>query len=401
MTKKQPKFLFYTLCFLLLISHNVFSKNIVKVWDYEITNIYSNSKLSNNFSPVLSGDTLVFGDLKGEVKTLNIKTKKVEKIIKLPIAVDKSLEFKSKILKDFVVFSGKHLVNGKHYYCSIDIKSKRIKGVVAHKDELISFGEFALFEKNNNFIIFNPKEGRGVYRQKTTFSILKSIYTQDNNRNIFQSRQNEVIDITIPKFAASLIMSQRSKKQDILEFNTIVTIEKDVIADNIDSEILYFHRANGLIGLLDVKKRKILWEKKYFSKDTKIQGPYIKGNTLFYLVSYSSKTKDKEKLGKIIALNKKSGMSSWISDDLPFNNFGIIHFDRYILSSDLLGNILFLDIKNGAIKEKFEIGKGISKPIISGRKMIVMTNSKIIMLENKRIRFRMKLIGRKIKNYFT
>ncbi len=404
MTQKQIKIFILTALISCMMTNVIFAKKtIIKLWDFDISDIYSESKISGNFSPVLNGDLLVFGDTKGEVKALNVKTKQVETIIKLPISVDKSLEFKSEILKNYVVFSGTHLSNGKHYYCSIDIKNKRIKGVIAHKDVILSFGEFALFEKNNSFIIFNPKEGRGVYRQKTTFSILKSIYTQDYNRYVFQSKKNEVIDIEIPNFGASLIMSKRSKQNDILTFNTILTIDKDVIADNIDSKTLYFHRTNGLIGLLDVDKRKIIWEKKYFSKDTKIQGPYIKGKNLFYLVSYSNRLKEESKgnLGKIIALKKNSGLSSWISEDLPFNNFGIIHFDKYIISSDVEGNMLFLDIDNGAIKERIEVGQGISKPIINGKHIIVMTNDKIIMLENKRMKFRLKLIGKKVKGYFT
>ena len=198
-------------------------------------------------------------------------------------------------------------------------------------------------------------------------------------------------------------MSKRSKQNDILSFNTILTIDDDVLADNIDSETLYFHRKSGLIGLLDISKRKIIWEKKYFGKDTKIQGPYVKGKNLFYLVSYASKDGDvnKSNIGRIIALKRKSGLSSWISEDLPFNNFGIIHFDKYIVSSDLEGNILFLDIDNGEIIDAVDVGKGISRPIIQGRKIIVMTNDKIIMLENKRLKFRLKLIGSKVKNYFT
>tara|TARA_B100000427_G_scaffold103150_2_gene85260 strand:+ start:160 stop:1365 length:1206 start_codon:yes stop_codon:yes gene_type:complete len=401
MIKKQPKLYLLIVCLILVLPITIHADSIKKIWDFSIDDIFSTTSISTNFSPVLSGTKLVFGDLKGNVKTLDITNRKVEKIIKLPIAVERSIKFTSKSLKNYVVFSGKHLTNGKHYYCSIDVKNKKIKGVVAHNNDLISFGEFALFEKNNNFIIFNPKVGRGVYRQKTTFSILKPIYTQDYNRNVFQSNQNEVVDIKVPNFAASLIMSSKSNKKDVLEFNTVVTIEKNIIADNIDSEILYFHRNNGLIGLLDVKKRKIIWEKKYFSSDTKIQGPYIAGKNLFYLVSYSGKSKNKERLGKIIALKKDSGLASWISKDLPFNNFGIVHFDKYIISSDLAGNILFLNIKNGKIEDKINVGKGISKPIISGRNIFIVTNSDIIMLESKRLRFRIKLLGRKIKKYLT
>ncbi|RAP27329.1 hypothetical protein DID74_00530 [Candidatus Marinamargulisbacteria bacterium SCGC AG-333-B06] len=401
MVKKQLAFLMIVSLFSIVMTNAIVGKNIMKVWEFDLEGIYKSTKISGNFSPVLNGDKLVFGDIKGEVKTFNIKTKKIEKILKLPISIDKSLEFKSKILKDFVVFSGKHLTNGKHYFCSIDIKKKRIKGVVSHKDALLSFGEFALFEKNKNFIIFNPKEGRGVYRQRTTFNILKPIYTQDYNRYVFQSKQNEVIDIEIPNFGASLIMSKRTKQNDILKFTKIIAIDEDVIADNIDESILYFHRKSGLIGLLDIDKKKIIWEKKYFNKHTKIQGPYVEGKTLFYLVSYSNKQLNKGKLGKIIALNKNSGLSRWISDDLPFNNFGIMHFDQYIISSDLLGNILFLDIENGKVKDKIEVGAGVTKPIIKGKNIIIITSDKIIMLENKRIKFRLKLIGRKVKGYFT
>jgi hypothetical protein len=399
MSKIQNRFYIFTVLLLVSFSNNTLANTISKVWEVDLSSIYKNPNMSVNFSPVISRDKLVFGNLKGEIKTLDLKTRAIESIIKIPIAVEKSLKLDSPSLKNYVVFSGKHLVNGKHYYCSIDIKEKKIKGVVAHDGGLFSFGEFALFEKNNSFIIFNPKEGRGVYRQKTIHKIEKSIFTQELNRYLFQSKNNQIIDVSIPKFGASIVMSKRNKEQNILNFSSIITIDPDIIADNIDSEILYFHKDNGVIGLLNINQGSIIWEKQYFTKNKSIQGPYINNDILYYLVA--DQQKDSGQVGRIIALNKANGLSTWVSEDMPFKNFGIFHFDKYIISADLEGNLLFLNSDNGVLESNINVGTGITKPVIVKNTAVIMTDKKVVLIQNNRLGFKVKLLLKKIKTYFT
>jgi outer membrane protein assembly factor BamB len=399
MSKIQNRFYIFTVLLLVSFSNNTLANTISKVWEVDLSSIYKNPNMSVNFSPVISRDQLIFGNLKGEIKALDLKTRQIESIIKIPIAVERSLKLDAPSLKNYVVFSGKHLTNGKHYYCSIDIKAKKIKGVVAHDGGLFSFGEFALFEKNNSFIIFNPKEGRGVYRQKTIHKIEKSIFTQELNRYLFQSKNNQIIDVSIPKFGASIVMSKRNKEQNILNFRSIVTIDPDIIADNIDSEILYFHKENGIIGLLNIDQGSLVWEKQYFTKNKSIQGPYINNDILYYLVA--DQQDDSGHVGRIIALNKANGLSTWVSKDMPFKNFGIFHFDKYIISADLEGNLLFLNSDNGKLESKINIGAGITKPVIVKNTAVIMTDKKVILIQNNRLAFKFKLLLKQIKTYFT
>jgi len=116
MSKIQNRFYIFTVLLLVSFSNNTLANTISKVWEVDLSSIYKNPNMSVNFSPVISRDKLVFENLKGEIKTLDLKTRAIESIIKIPIAVEKSLKLDSPSLKNYVVFSGKHLVNGKHYY---------------------------------------------------------------------------------------------------------------------------------------------------------------------------------------------------------------------------------------------------------------------------------------------
>ena len=99
---------------------------------------------------------------------------------------------------------------------------------------------------------------------------------------------------------------------------------------------------------------------------------------------------------KLICLNKKTGTAQWVSDDLPFNNFGIVQFDNYIISSDTEGNILFLDYKTGELKEKYYVGEGMATPIVHNDQLYVMTNDKLIHFTNTRLLFKAKLYWDKL-----
>ena len=134
--------------------------------------------------------------------------------------------------------------------------------------------------------MFNPKVGRGVYRQKSKYIMNKPVFTQDYKRHPFQTNNQEIVDIVFPKFGGSLLMSPKSDKKDVLTFDLVVSLDADVVADNIKEEHLFYHRKNGNIGHMNVELNKVIWERKYFTSDMTIEGPYIIDNLLFYLVSY-------------------------------------------------------------------------------------------------------------------
>lgn len=394
---------------ILLFVFFIFSSNIIfssdfkidSEWNVDIENVFPKKDMLQSYSPVLSKNKLVFGNKEGIVKTLDINTKEIQKILRVPISIHSSVLFNDKKLENYIVFYGQHFTNKKFYYCTIDIEKRKIKGVVAHNKQFLPFGEFAIFEKFKSFIVFSPKMGRGIYTQRTNFGIKNPVFTQDFKRHVFQSSNNEIVDISIPRFGASLIMSPKSTRDDVLEFNNVITIQENQIADNISFDTLFYHTNSGVIGQIDTEKRKIIWERKYFTKNMKLQGPYIYDDQVIYLVSYPRNNKVKNNKGKLISINKKTGQANWISKDLPYNNFGIIHFDKYIMSFDDDGNILFLDLKSGDLLGKLQVLGDVSKPLIYKDKAFIMTSEKIYMIKNTRLFFRLKLFYSRVKDLVT
>ena len=389
--------------FVILFATQGFAKDfkINTQWEVDIEKIFPKKDIMESYSPVLSKNKLVFGNKQGLVKTLDVNTKEVEKILRVPISIHNSVLFNDEKLSKYVVFYGQHFTNKKFYYCTIDIEKRKIKGVVAHDKQFLPFGEFAIFEKYRSFIVFSPREGRGIYTQKTNFGIKNPIFTQDFKRHVFQSSNNEIVDISIPRFGASLIMSPKSTRDDVLEFNNVITIQKNQIADNISFDTLFYHTKSGTIGQIDTEKRKIIWERKYFSENMKLQGPYIYNEHVIYLVSYPKTNKRKNNKGKLISINKKTGQANWISKDLPYKNFGIIHFDKYIMSFDDDDNILFLDLKTGKAQGRVPVIGDVSKPLIYKDKTFIMTSEKVYMIKNTRFLFRLKLFYNKLKDMVT
>ena len=78
-----------------------------------------------------------------------------------------------------------------------------------------------------------------------------------------------------------------------------------------------------------------------------------------------------------------------------------MQFDRYILSSDQQGNLLFLDIEDGKVHEKLFVGAGLSKPIVSEKELIAVTNKKIYKFRSNRLGLKLKLMWDKIWDYIT
>ena len=86
---------------------------------------------------------------------------------------------------------------------------------------------------------------------------------------------------------------------------------------------------------------------------------------------------------------------------MPFKNFGIFHFDKYIISADLEGNLLFLNSDNGVLESNINVGTGITKPVIVKNTAVIMTDKKVVLIQNNRLGFKVKLLLKKIKTYFT
>lgn len=370
---------------------------IKKAWELNMTDIYPTGKLSNNFSPTLINNQLIFGDTSGSIKTLNVDSKEIKSIVDIPMEVENSITHDPKFNTEFIVFYGKYHRTGKYFYCAVDLEKKRISGFVRHQKPMISFGQYSVFEKNNNFNVFSPKEEKSIYRQKTNYSLDSVIKSQDLNRFIFQTNDNAIVQLIVPTYGA-IVMSKK-KTKNILEFNDIVTLEPNMIADNLTDDTLYYHRTNGVFGQLNTDTQDIIWERKFFSEGMTIKGPYIMGNYLYYLVSKRNEKTGLQK-GRLICLNKKTGLAEWTARDMTFTNFGIVHFDQFLMATNDSGELLFLNPQTGQTEHKIAVGNNVYAPVFAKEFMYVVSEKKIIKIENTRFGYKVKLFFEDLMSHF-
>ena len=376
----------------LFLSPSIHAKDIIKVWEVPIKNIFPQGKLASEFYPIFTDSKIIFGATNGQVSSLELSTLIIDEIINLPINIQKSQQFDRIKNSNYAVFFGQNKRNGNFYYYTIDIAKKRVKGFIPYKYDFLSLGEYAVFEKNGIFRIFHPKQGRGVYNQSSSYKFFKPIFTQDSRRYLFQTYGSEIIEISLPKFAGSMFAAKKQLKSEIIDFSFVTAIKKNMVADNITGDIMFYHTKMGSIGQMDVALKKVIWERKYFKADMKIQGPLIDDEKLYYLVSYPKSDEKRFNSGKLICLNRLTGQSFWISRDLPYNNFGIVQFDKFIISTDTSGNILFLDRETGKVAEKFFVGDGVATPYVNKNELYILTESKIYKFFNNRLAFKLKIM---------
>ena len=276
---------------------------------------------------------------------------------------------------------------------------KKFNGFIEQRGPIWRFDDWAIFEKNKVFAVFDPNRGRIVYTQKTDTEMQYPIRTTDK-RNLFFTNQHSLVQLSIPKFAAGMLFSQYDRgkmvKMDTpaISFTPLATLPEEILPDTLHKHLLYYHKTNGTIGCLNIKTNQLLWERKYFKDDMTIIGPHVNGGLLFYLVSYSPDPAKEETLGKIIAVKSKNGEAAWLSRDLYFKNFAPIQFGKYILSGNLQHSILLLDMKTGRPVQMLETEGLPSQPVTNQKSVFIMTTSKIY-------RFDQESLWETIRNFFT
>ena len=369
------------------------SDEIYKLWEIPLEDIYPNDAVYSGYSPLFIGQELIMGSRKGYIKSIHVDTMYIKDISKISMNIEKSLTIQKLKDTNYAVLFGKHLESQRPFYCSVDIDHKEVKGYVNHSKDFISLGEFAIFEMNHNFIVFNPSVGKGVYTQKEPkYNIMRALYTQDEKRHLFQSTNKEVVEITLPKFGASLIMSPRSKKKDVLDMKVLIALDDSIYADNLTGNSLYYHKKEGFVGLMDIKTKKMVWEKRVFEEGMEIQGPHILGDKIYYLLSYPKEGDNNLKNGRLVCIDRKSGKFVWEYENLEFQNFGVVNFDRYILAANNAGELVFLNVNDGSVMSAFYVGKGICKPVINNEDLYIMTDDRIYRFFSNRVIFKARLL---------
>ncbi|MCP4050968.1 MAG: hypothetical protein GY730_09720 [bacterium] len=362
-----------------------YAKNI---WEINIADIFDAEKegaIYSKYEPVILENKILLGTDKGIIKTIDTNTKEIEYITRLPINIEKIDIYGNK-----AVFYGRHRINNMYYYCAVNMKRKKLSGILKHPGALWKFDHWGIYENNKRYFVYDPKSGRNIYSQKGPSGMQYPVHTYDK-RDVFFSKNYELMEMSVPKYGAGFLLSQHGKGQitkteDVISFDTISRLPKHIFPDNLKNNILYYHRANGNIGRINIKIKKISWERKLFQQNMQIIGPEEYWTRLYYLVSYPENKKQKSKTGKIICLKKKNGEPEWLSEDLYFHNFSPVIFKKHIVSADTKNNLLLLNLKTGNTAQKIHIGNIPSKPIVDKNSVYIYTSDKLFRFDYTRFK---------------
>ena len=376
---KTRKLLLCVSLFLILLTTFCFAKAKLD-WEIDIESVFKKSEgsVSNEYTPIIIGSKIILASEQGLIKSIDIKTKKISYIARVPISIHKAIAYPP----NNVIFYGQHKRTNKSYYCAVNISKKKFNGFLEQKGPLWKFDDWAFFEKDDTFYVFDPKKGKNVYAQKANTGMQFPIRTQDD-RNVFFNDDYQLVELGLPKTGTGLLMASYDRgkivkmQKSLILFEEVADLALDIIPDTLNKSTLYYHKKNGTIGRTNIKKGSLVWEKNYFKKDMQLIGQHVYKNQLFYIVSYRKGRDDLANLGKVIALNRKTGLATWLSPDLYFKNFAPVQFRKYIISGDLDNNILLLDMKTGAVKQTIQIEGIPSIPVVNSKSLYILTTHKL------------------------
>ena len=376
------KIKFIWFIFIILLQQSIHSAiKVEKDWDLPLTKIFNSKstvKLSETFYPIYQDGNLILGSYNGEILSVNSKNQRISKVIDLPIYVDYGQLFGRR----FILFKGTHKFTKSDFLCSVNIPNKRVEGVIRENTTMLPYKQWVVVERNKTFHVFSPQKGREVYSQYVNLTLKRAIHSTNKSETYFLTHNQEIISLDIVDFGENKIMHNSGKPGNVLRFKPIIKIAPEFIPDTIDDYTLYYHTTDGKLGKLDLDSKKPNWERAYFTSSHSIKGPLLDGHKLIYLISYSKKDKTKANQGKLIALNSKNGQSVWVSKDLEYSNFDITQFGRSIVSSDLEGNLILLDIDTGKPLFKEKVGKGITNPVAIETELFILTKEHLYKFEN-------------------
>lgn len=343
--------------------------------------------IHSEFTPALLNNKIILGTNQGYIKSIDLETKKATNITLLPIEIHKVEAFG----QFSILVSGPHLQTRQPYYAVVQIPKKRIMGVLSHNGPLWRFDDWAIYEKNNIFYVFDAKNGRTIYGQKTETNMRYPVETQNKRRTVFFNSKNELVQLKLPTFGAGLLLSQHNKSdivkfdKPVIQFEVLATLPADFMPDTLIKNTLYYHKKNGAIGKYNIKKAKTLWEKSFFASDMDILGPHAYLGNLIYLVSYPKSRIEKLNIGKIISLKDRNGALNWLSKDQQFRAFSPIRFKQLLISGDTEQHVVLFNIFSGKPKATFMIDGIITKPLCEKNTFFIKTDATLYRFDNNLI----------------
>ena len=183
-----------SLFFIFLFLSSPASAEIKKIWEIDLTKIFNpkiEGSLSPDYAPVYNEGKLIFGSNRGVVKVMDVETQKISFLTTIPIQVQTVGNYG----KNIVIFYGLHRSHKTPIYAAVDIVKKRVTGFMEVNGPIWKIDDWAVFEQEKRFLIFNPKAGRVAYSQAADKQMLFPVYSPEG-RKFFLSAAHELMAVS-------------------------------------------------------------------------------------------------------------------------------------------------------------------------------------------------------------
>ncbi len=366
--------------------------DVVKSWEIDIGTVFhepvqwkdpDESKVSELLSPVIVGEKVIIGNRDGRIKTIDIHTREIQSALDIiPFGIREATRYG----KNVVVFTAYYKTLETPFYCAVNVNSKKLMGTLKFPGELWKVNDLAIFQRKGKIHVFNPLSGTLVYEQPVQYQFVAHV-RDSTEREIFWDTTRGLVELRLPGVGGVVLFQGKNDvpgvpKEALLNFVDLGVVGPGMIPDLVDGNRVYYHRKNGVIGVMAFGNTTPIWEKSYFKRNVTVLGPHVFRDMVFYLVSYP-RDSGAAGSGKIICLNRKRGQAVWLSEDILFQNLNLIQFRNTILATDPKGNLRFLDIGSGRDQGTFPIEGVISKPFVDGDSIYFQTGKKIYRFDFK------------------
>jgi hypothetical protein len=328
------------------------------------------------FTPAVIKNKIIVASEFGTIKEIHAKSKKITKLAKLPINIETgALHGWNNIL-----YKGKHKRNDKYYLTSIDLKAKKLRGLIKSVGPVWQIKDFSMFCKGNNLHLISPVQGRVVYTQKIDFPFTRQVKCAKKKQFAFFNANNDLIELVLPDWAIALLFAttkpqKGERKKAIFNFRKVNQLKESLVPIYLKNHKEVFFLNNDILGLYNFKKEKIIWEYNFDSAYGNVSPPIETKYNLVFLISKEIKKNLNE--GKLIAINLEKGNLMWETEPFTYANYAPVEFDNMIMGQDNERNLNLINIKTGKVKNSYKIGEMFTTPIKEDDSLYVLSKSKL------------------------
>ncbi|MFC1771671.1 PQQ-binding-like beta-propeller repeat protein, partial [Candidatus Margulisiibacteriota bacterium] len=337
------------------------------------TYIRPEGEIHRAFSPAVVLKQVIIASDQGVIKELNADTKKTKLVAKIPLVIEEGDLYG---WTNYIV-TGKHKRTDKHYNCIIDMKTRRLKGIIKKQGLLWHIRDFAIYSEKNSILVVSPMRGRVVYTQKVDHTFTRQVKSSHSKQYILFNDNNEIVELILPEWAIALLFvttqpQKGERKKSILNFRTITELKSGLVPNYLNGKTVYYHTKNS-IGCLDFKHNETLWTYDLPKAFTKVHNPEEQSGVLVYLVSSTKPPYQ----GKVLAIDKKNGKLLWSTNSFAYKQYKPVIYKKLVLAPGKDGDLVFYDLKSGEEIFEFPLGGQFTTPYIEHSSIYVQTPEKL------------------------